>query len=177
MGELYEAVFERYPINRINGTRSIKLVWSSPRAGKGRGRGKIMDAEMGLMVVQQELAEVKEKLSASEKQVAKLNSALLAKITIADPAVVDRVHELEDQVAELTAKLAERDKAITNAADGEEWCPFCGNSIRPKFDCKNCSVDHLGSECFRSGAHKDGCIVAAIGKSALAASGEKEEGK
>jgi hypothetical protein len=63
--------------------------------------------------VNNDILDVFSALSASEKQVAKLNSALLAKITIADPAVVDRVHELEDQVAELAVKLkwAERIEA------------------------------------------------------------------
>jgi hypothetical protein len=86
-----------------------------------------------------------------------------------------QIKRLKGQVAELTAKLAERDKAITDAVDREEWCPFCGATILPKYDCKNCSVDHLGSECYRSGAHQDECIVVAIGKSALAASGEGED--
>ena len=66
--------------------------------------------------------------------------------------------ESEDDI-EYCEQCKEILRIIANALNDASYCPFCGKDIRPKFDCKNCEMDHLGKSCYRDGAHTEDCIV------------------
>ena len=59
-------------------------------------------------------------------------------------------------------KMEQAIKAALKLTLENEVCPWCGNDLRPQYDCRNCITDHMGDRCFRSGKHDDECEYVAI---------------
>jgi hypothetical protein len=38
-------------------------------------------------------------------------------------------------------------------------CPFCGNDLRKRYDCKMCEIDHMSQDCLREGKHVENCLL------------------